>query len=148
MCVCATLHLWKSGDISHRSLFSPFIMWDPRRIKLRSSGLATASAFTRRAAILQPVTCVFTCSPRSIHSLCTEWRDPQYRFSHRGCSCFPSGNLSWHPARFSALGKLTFTFCCKTCDPSHTEEVLKLSSLNQREQPTPTTRPFPLCPST
>lgn len=64
-CTCA------GQRTSHRSLFSPFIMWDSKRVELRSSGFAVASVFPHEA-IPQPMIHVFTCSPLSTHSLRNE----------------------------------------------------------------------------
>lgn len=143
--MCTRPHCICGGQrTSHWCLFSPF-MWDPKRFELRSSGFAAASTFNHRAIPSQPMVYVFICPPK--HSQPAEWRDPnQHCFSHSGHNCFPSRSLSGHPARFSALGKLTFTSCCKACDPSHTKS-LKLLSLIQRETPTPTAQPPPPWPS-
>lgn len=118
----------------------------PRGLNSGHQALQQQVPLTTELSPSQPMVYVFICVPSPQAFTACRMKGSQHCFSHSGHNCFPRRSLSGHPARFSALGKLTFTSYCKACDPSHTKN-LKLLSLIQREMPTPTAQPSPPCPS-
>lgn len=119
-----------------RSLFLPFIMWDPRELNSGQQALQQQAPLPTELS-LWSTTHFFTCFPPSAQS--TEWKDPEHCFSHSGCNYLPSGKLSWHSAGFSALGKFVFHILTAKLVILHTQECQTLMLESKRESNTKST---------